>query len=658
MDKLIGVAIVIAILVFIFYLIAYVLMGIGFIVFVIPFYIFFILYVVLEFISTNVLIVLDKIFYPGFYASPVVVWAFWGLVIGAAIQGYREMNIYGRREKGMLIALTPVALLAILKLISPPMSGSIGVYSVSSPVTPPRLSSPPPVRNNDHSNTRSGATNLSLGSSRSGQIRPGSDIDYFKIQVSKSGVLTVYTTGSLDTRGTLQNSSGTSLVRNLDDGSGNNFKIERSVRAGTYYIKVESYRSYTGSYTIRTHFREQSPQRVAESPAVGNDDHSNARSGATSLSLGSWRSGQIRPGSDVDYFRVQVSKSGVLGVYTTGNIDTRGTLQNSSGTVLTDNDDDGSDSNFKIERSVRAGTYYIKVESYRSYTGGYTIHTSFREQSPQRVAESSSVRTQGSRRGSSPSPPSVRNNDHSNTRSGATSLSVGGSRSGRIEPGSDVDYFKILVSRSGVLTVYTTGNIDTRGVLQNSSGTALTDDDDDGSGNNFKIERSVSSGTYYIKVESYKETTGSYTIHTNFSDQSSNPLAARSPSVRTPDSRQRSSSSSVSRNDDHSNTRSGATSLALGRGRSRSGQVNPGSDVDYFKVQVSRSGVLTVYTTGNLDTKGTLQNSSGTTVIGNNNSGSGNNFKIEWAVTSGTYYIKVESYGSSTGNYTIRTSFR
>ena len=70
-----------------------------------------------------------------------------------------------------------------------------------------------------------------------------------------------------------------------------------------------------------------------------------------------------------------------------------------------------------------------------------------------------------------------------------------------IEPGGDVDYFKVQVTRSGVLTVYTAGRLDTRGVLYNSSGTALTGDDDAGSGNNFKIEHRVNVETYYIKVE-------------------------------------------------------------------------------------------------------------------------------------------------------------
>ena len=395
MDNPIGCAIVLIIIIGIAFIIIKVVSFIGFVVFAIPAYVILGLYAVLEFISTNTLIALDKIFHPGFHVSPVVGWAFWGLVIGAAIQGYREMNIYGRKERGVLIALAPVVLLAILKLISPPGLGSFDVYSVSSSVDDQRPPSPPPsVLSDDHSDTRSGATSLSLRGSRPGRIEPGSDVDYFKVQVRKSGDLTVYTTGNLDTRGILQDSSGATLVRNFDDGSGNNFKIEWSLSEGTYYIKVESYRSYTGSYTIHASFREQSPKQPAESPSVSspvagrpspspspvqNNDHSNTRSGATSLSLGGSSSGQIEPGSDVDYFKVQVSNSGVLTVYTTGNLDTEGILQNSSGATLASNFDDGSGNNFSIEQSLNSGTYYIKVESYESSTGSYTIHASFRD---------------------------------------------------------------------------------------------------------------------------------------------------------------------------------------------------------------------------------------------------------------------------------------
>ena len=106
------------------------------------------------------------------------------------------------------------------------------------------------------------------------------------------------------------------------------------------------------------------------------------------------------------------------------------------------------------------------------------------------------------------------NDDHSNNRSGATSLVLGSSLSGRIETGGDVDYFSVRVNESGRLIVYTTGNLDARGTLQNSSGSALTSNDDGGEGNNFRIERSVNAGTYYVKVEGYDSSeTGDYTLH-------------------------------------------------------------------------------------------------------------------------------------------------
>ena len=348
----------------------------------------------------------------------------------------------------------------------------------------------------DHSNTRSGATDLPLGSSRSGEIETGSDVDYFRVQVGESGTLTVYTTGSLDTKGELQSSSGSRLASNDDGGNGSNFRIERSVSAGTYYVKVESYSSRTGSYTIHASFESSSG---GGGGGGSSDDHSNTRSGATEVSLGSSRSGEIETGSDVDYFRVQVGESGTLTVYTTGSLDTKGELQSSSGSRLASNDDGGSGSNFRIERSVSAGTYYVKVESYSSRTGSYTIHASF---------ESSSGGGGGG--GSS--------DDHSNTRSGATEVSLGSSRSGEIETGSDVDYFRVQVGESGTLTVYTTGSLDTKGELQSSSGSRLASNDDGGNGSNFRIERSVSAGTYYVKVEGFSSSsTGSYTIHASFS---------------------------------------------------------------------------------------------------------------------------------------------
>lgn len=105
---------------------------------VLPIYTVLGLYAGLKSVATITFITLDRVFYPGFDAPVVVVWAFWGLVGGAAIQGCREMKTYGRKaligssperstwsrrcwlwrkEIAVLIGLSPVCLLVLVNLI-------------------------------------------------------------------------------------------------------------------------------------------------------------------------------------------------------------------------------------------------------------------------------------------------------------------------------------------------------------------------------------------------------------------------------------------------------------------------------------------------------------------------------------------------------------
>ncbi len=107
----------------------------------------------------------------------------------------------------------------------------------------------------DHGDTRQEATAVSLPSDTLGRLEARSDEDYFRLSVPRSGTLTVETTGSTDTHGTLYTASGGSLVSNDDSGSGTNFRIVRSVSAGTYYVRVSgSANARTGSYTLRVSF--------------------------------------------------------------------------------------------------------------------------------------------------------------------------------------------------------------------------------------------------------------------------------------------------------------------------------------------------------------------------------------------------------------------
>ena len=219
----------------------------------------------------------------------------------------------------------------------------------------------------DHGDGRSSATRVGLPSETAGRIESGSDVDYFRFEVSGTREVTIGTSGSLDTVGTLYDGRGDQLASNDDSGSGYNFSIRRSLSTGTYYVRVRSFASLTGAYTLRL---------SAQGGGGGGDDHGNGRSAATRVALPSETGGRIESGSDVDYFRFEVSGTREVTIGTSGNLDTVGTLYDSRGGQLASNDDSGSGYNFSIRRSLSAGIYYVRVGSFGSATGAYTLRLS------------------------------------------------------------------------------------------------------------------------------------------------------------------------------------------------------------------------------------------------------------------------------------------
>lgn len=151
----------------------------------------------------------------------------------------------------------------------------------------------------------------------------------------------------------------------------------RQPPAGTYYVHFVVYqwdsslrdnggRTQIGSLTFT--------RQWTFGNGGGGDDHGNSRSSATAAALPSATSGRIETGQDVDFFRFQVPSRGSVEIRTSGSLDTLGALYDSSGTRLATNDDSGSGYNFRIVRTLSAGTYYVAVQSYGSGTGAYTLH--------------------------------------------------------------------------------------------------------------------------------------------------------------------------------------------------------------------------------------------------------------------------------------------
>ncbi len=162
----------------------------------------------------------------------------------------------------------------------------------------------------DHGDTISTASSLSLGSSVEGRIDPGDDQDVFRLDLSRASSDTdvwIYTSGNLDTTGELLTNAGELIVSNdnsLIPGRWNAFAIRRILSPGVYYVRIASQRMEPGEYTLHA----QAVTDAAGGSIVG----------AARLNLDSPTPETISSASEADYYRIDLAKSENLGIYATG----------------------------------------------------------------------------------------------------------------------------------------------------------------------------------------------------------------------------------------------------------------------------------------------------------------------------------------------------
>jgi hypothetical protein len=103
------------------------------------------------------------------------------------------------------------------------------------------------------------------------------------------------------------------------------------------------------------------------------DDFGNTIPSATTLTIGSSIAGAFNCGGDEDFFTFTLGSTTTLNIYTTGTTDTYGHLLNSAGQELAADDSSGSASNFSINQTLGAGTYYLRVRHAYGGTGSYQV---------------------------------------------------------------------------------------------------------------------------------------------------------------------------------------------------------------------------------------------------------------------------------------------
>ena len=457
------------------------------------------------------------------------------------------------------------------------------------------------ARADDHGNTIATATTVNPFGTTNGVIDFAGDHDYFRFTISNVRNFTATTLGGTDTFGDLLNEVGAVLLSNDNTRPDNkNFLINGLLNAGTYYVRVRHFSSSAaiGQYQLLL---------SALPPA---DDHGNAISSATNVSEPRpirATDGAINYMGDSDFFRFTLTAAKDVIVATTGNTDTVGSLRDSSGVLITSNDNGNGSSNFYIARTLLPGSYYVEVRHNNpsATSGKYQLVVSLRD-------------------------------DHGDTIVSATAVNMPSTMSGSINYAGDNDCFRFSTPRAMYVTASSGGNTDTFGELIDSVGAVLiSNDGSNNNGPNFSMTRLLGAGTYYVRVRHYSPsaTSGNYQLVIS---------GSRVPPPLT---------------DDHGDMIEMATTVNASG--ATNGAINFAGDYDYFRFGFTNVRNFTATTLGVTDTFGDLLNESGVVLLSNDNAKSDNkNFLINCLLGAGTYYLRVRHSSSevASGQYQLLLS--
>ena len=306
-------------------------------------------------------------------------------------------------------------------------SYKVGVRAVNtqgpSSWTDPLTSSTP-----DHGRYISQATPLPVGGSLRGQIDTGDEGDLFEFTLPAAGTYWVFTTGELDTQGTLADVYG--IGRQTDGHTPRDmrqFSIIRGYEAGTNHILVEAEAGgATGTYTV--HLRS-----VA--------DPGNTKLAAQEVTLGQATGAILRVPGEVDYFRFTLTETTDVAIESAGWVHTRAQLLREDeteiaaaqgGYVTRPRHEDSNFQGFMMRRTLDAGSYLLKVSSVPEVVFGFLQPVLPTGAYFLLIEEPA---------------------DPGSSRATATPLALRHTVAGRISSASDEDYYSLTVDKETYVTI-------------------------------------------------------------------------------------------------------------------------------------------------------------------------------------------------------------
>jgi Ca2+-binding RTX toxin-like protein len=467
----------------------------------------------------------------------------------------------------------------------------------------------------------SSSSSVAPGGSVVGMIDAGGDQDWYRVTLTAGHQYRFDLQGSSSGQGTLAdpylrllNSAGTQLSFNDDAASSLDSSITFSVAtSGTYFLAVQAYDGNDfGTFRLRA--TDVTASGAGDIPA-------NAGTGG-SVAMGATVAGTIHQAGDEDWYRVTLAAGHEYRFDLRGLASGQGTLDdpllrllNGSGTEIAFNDDSGGSLDSRITyTATQGGTYFLSAQGFSESAGTFRL-------------SATDLGTAGS---------DVRGNTNT-----TAAITIGGSRTGTINPGGDQDWYRVSLVEGHEYRFDLRGSTSGEGTLTdpvlrllNGSGNVIESNDDSvGTLDSSIAYTATATRTYFLSAQGYQSSTGTFRL-------SATELTGGAGDVPA----------------------STGTGGAVAIGGLVSGAVETGGDQDWYRVTLV-SGHQYRFNLHGADTdQGTLDdpylrllNSSGFEIRFDDDSGNGRESRITYtAPASGAYYLSAESYaGYSIGTFVL-----
>ncbi len=456
------------------------------------------------------------------------------------------------------------------------------------------------------------------GSIDSAGFAGGDDSDWYAVRLSAGTTYRIDLDGAstLDPVLRLFDGSGSTLLDSADSGylGQSEYLYFAPATSGNYYLAVDGYGQTTGAFNL-------SVTQVSGGGGNNNDTVGDTVASSASINLGAAQAahvdGFINSGADADWYGVQLVAHTTY-AFNLGSFELDAVLQlhDAQGSTLdyVDNGWQPGDSEYLQFTPEASGNYYIDISGYGDSVGDFLLDV-------YALTASNSVDTVGD----TPATAAV----------GALALG-GNSVRGIVDSADDTDVYALSLS-AGTTYWFDLASSTLDGTLSVSgpNGALLDSVDYGGSGGPESLYlKPAVSGTYYVSVGGWSDSTGSFDLR----------AVALAPSAEVP-----------------GNSSSSATLPVPGFADN---QIEIAGDSDWFRIRLvsGKDYIFSLYSNdGHLDGQLQVRNAAGAPV----QDAFGNGFADDgWypgdpediyfvAPSTGDYFIEVKGYGDTHGSYSL-----